>query len=149
LSWDAAKDCDGNAVAGYNIYRSTSPSGMFTRLNRDIIASAEYIDGTARATAAGSSPGVAAAAVPGPIYYYVVTSVDDDGDESIQSAMVSPSPAATDPGGSSSGGGGGCFISTAKRDVNWDIPRMMAVLAVSLVLTIWLRAHGAGRRAKK
>jgi hypothetical protein len=149
LSWDAAKDCDGNAVAGYNIYRSTSPSGMFTRLNRDIIASAEYIDGTARATAAGSSPGVAAAAVPGPIYYYVVTSVDDDGDESIRSAMVSPSPAATDPGGSSSGGGGGCFISTAKRDVNWDIPRMMAVLAVSLVLTIWLRAHGAGRRAKK
>jgi hypothetical protein len=148
LSWDVAKDCDGNPVAGYNIYRSNSPFGMFTKLNGDIIAPAEYIDGTARATTEGSSPGAAAS---GTTYYYVVTSVDDDADESIQSAIVSPSPAGTDSGGSSSGGGG-CFITTAKKDGNWDNLRIIAVLGISFVagaLTFWLRVHSPQRKAQR
>jgi hypothetical protein len=109
VSWDAAKDCDGNPVAGYNVYRSTGTTGIFTKLNRDIIAPPEYIDDTAGATPASTLP---SAATSGTTYYYAVTSVDMDGDESIQSAMISPSPVGTNPGGSSSGGG--CFITTAQ-----------------------------------
>jgi hypothetical protein len=83
----------------------------------------------------------------------VVTSVDTDGDESIQSAMVSPSPAGTNSGGSSSGGGGGgCFITTAKKDGNWDNLRIIAVLGISFVagaLTFWLRVHSPQRKAQR
>jgi hypothetical protein len=121
LSWLAATDCNGNPVAGYNVYRSTSASGVFVKLNAGIIAQTQYIDATARAAATSSST-AAAAAVAVPTYYYVVTSVDADGDESIQSATVSPSPAAegsdpsvgTDSPAGSGSGGGGCFISAAK-----------------------------------
>jgi hypothetical protein len=66
LSWDAAKDCNGNAVAGYNIYRSTGASGIYAKLNRDIIAQPEYIDGTASATPASNSPDLAATVASGP-----------------------------------------------------------------------------------
>ena len=115
LRWSAAKDCDGKAVAGYNVYRSTSPSGGFEKLNGDIITQTEYIDTTAKA--GRSSP--AAAAASATTYYYAVTSVDAGGDESIQSAMVSPSPAAGNSVGTNNpanfgSGGGGCFITTAK-----------------------------------
>ena len=113
LRWSAAKDCDGKAVAGYNVYRSTSPSGGFEKLNGALIVVTEYIDTTAKAGRSSPAAGAAAATT----YYYAVTSVDADGDESIQSAMVSPSPAASSsssPASFSSGGGGGCFISTAK-----------------------------------
>jgi hypothetical protein len=143
LSWEKTKDCDGNPVAGYNIYRSTSPSGMFTKLNGDIIAPAEYIDGTA--STGGSA---ASAAASETTYYYVVTSVDMDGDESIQSAMVSPSPEETISGSSSGGGGGGCFISVAKKDGNWANFRMIAVLGISFVLTIWCTVQDALRKVK-
>jgi hypothetical protein len=133
LSWDAAKDCDGNAVAGYNIYRSTGTSGVFTKLNRNIIAQPEYIDGTARTTAPGSSSDMAVAAAPAPTYYYVVTSVDDDGDESIRSAMVSPSPAATSSGSSS---GSGCFISAAKSSSGSG--GVYVALVLGMIFLFWI-----------
>jgi hypothetical protein len=33
LSWDAAVDCNGDAVAGYNIYRGTDPSSALVKVN--------------------------------------------------------------------------------------------------------------------
>ena len=37
LSWDAALDCNNDPVAGYNVYRSTSPTGNFTKINNAAI----------------------------------------------------------------------------------------------------------------
>ena len=106
LKWDAALDCNNDPVAGYNVYRSTSPTGNFAKINAAAITEEEFTDDTASETAAAASA----------IYYYTVTAVDADGDESIPSAMAaSPNLAAGAAivSGGSGGGGGGCFVSSA------------------------------------
>jgi uncharacterized repeat protein (TIGR01451 family) len=114
LSWDAAEDCDGSEVAGYNIYRSTGALGNFTKLNEVVIVHAQYTDdgGTAAALSRSASGGGAETA-----YYYAVTSVDGDGDESIQSSMVSPTAAALSSPNGGSSGGGGCFVGAAAETI--------------------------------
>jgi Abnormal spindle-like microcephaly-assoc'd, ASPM-SPD-2-Hydin/Flagellar-associated PapD-like len=62
------------SVGGYVIYRSADPTGPFTRLPAQAIASAEYVD-----------TGLAA----GHTYYYVVTSVGADEVESEYSTPIS------------------------------------------------------------
>jgi hypothetical protein len=62
------------SVGGYVIYRSADPTGPYTRLPAQAIASAEYVD-----------TGLAA----GHTYYYVVTSVGADEVESEYSAPIS------------------------------------------------------------
>jgi len=96
LSWQEAEDCDGGAVSGYNIYRSTTPGGSYTKLNTSPITGTSYDD-------TGLNSGIT--------YYYVVTSSDGDGDESVQSQQASGTPASSSSGSSSSSGG--CFIMTA------------------------------------
>jgi hypothetical protein len=96
LSWQEATDCNGNPVAGYNIYRSTSPGGSYEKVNDSPLTGTQYVD-----TSVGS----------GSTYYYVVTSVDADGDESVQSQEASATVSTSSSGGG--GGGGGCFINTA------------------------------------
>jgi len=106
LQWQAAADADGNAVDGYNLYRSQSPAGPYVKVNSGLIAASGYED---------STPAV------GTTYYYMVSSVDGDGDESVMSAMVSaqravPTLAAAVSGdGGGGGGGGGCFVQTAAQ----------------------------------
>jgi len=56
LSWSASSDAK---VTGYNVYRSTSSAGGFTKL-ADKVAAATYTDTTA---------------APGTTYYYVVSSI--------------------------------------------------------------------------
>jgi len=73
LSWQAALDCVDNAVAGYNVYRSSAGSG-YVKCNSALVTELSYTD---------------AAAAAGTAYYYVVTSVDEDGDESVYSQPVS------------------------------------------------------------
>jgi len=100
LSWQAAVDANDNPVSGYNLYRSTTPGGAYTRVNSELITETAYTDASLEG---------------GAIFYYVVRSVDTDGDESVSSeergvtvgsrALGSPAP----DGGSS---GGGCFINT-------------------------------------
>jgi hypothetical protein len=100
LSWQGATDANGGAIAGYNVYRSTTPGGPYTKVNTALITGAGFTDTSAQTGT----------------YYYVVTSVDSDGDESAPSnelvvlagaRTVSPTSA-----GGGGGGGGGCFIST-------------------------------------
>ena len=45
LSWDAAVDCNGHAVDGYNLYRGTDPSAALVKVNSALIAATEYVDG--------------------------------------------------------------------------------------------------------
>jgi hypothetical protein len=106
VSWQEATDCDGNPVAGYNVYRSTSPGGSYEKVNDSLITGTQFADTPGLAGAASHAK---AAGGSGTIYY-VVTSVDSDGDESVYSEEKS----VTAGGDSSSGGGGGggCFINT-------------------------------------
>jgi hypothetical protein len=100
LSWQGATDANGGAIAGYNVYRSATPGGPYTKVNTALITGTGFTD---TSTQTGT-------------FYYVVRSVDSDGDESAPSSelvvlagarTVSPTSA-----GGGGGGGGGCFIST-------------------------------------
>jgi hypothetical protein len=103
VSWDQAEDCDGGAVAGYNLYRSVTPGGPYEKVNGTPITGTEYSDGATSGT-----------------WYYVVRSVDGDGVESGASSELSVTVGARgvamNGAGAVSeagaGGGGGCFIST-------------------------------------
>ncbi|MEJ2430236.1 MAG: C25 family cysteine peptidase, partial [Deltaproteobacteria bacterium] len=112
LSWNGATDCNGDPVASYNLYRSTTPGGPYTQANTSPITGTQYDDTPVSATRAQY---VSTSAASGGTYYYVVTSVDADGDESVYSQEVTNSTQSTTSGTSESsggGGGGGCFINT-------------------------------------
>jgi hypothetical protein len=80
LGWGASTASD---LAGYNVYRSTSATGTFTKVNGALVSGTTYADGTAAAGAAS---------------YYQVSAVDTAGNESVRSATVSATrPAATRP----------------------------------------------------
>jgi len=68
LSWDASP-----AVAGYNVYRGSQPSGPFSKINSALDATITYTDTSVQA---------------GSTYYYVATAVDSSGAESGYSAAV-------------------------------------------------------------
>jgi hypothetical protein len=144
LSWDAAVDCNGDQVAGYNLYRGTDPSAALVKLNSALIAATEYVDDALESADI--------------TYYYAVTAVDDQGDESVQSGMISPSaavipstpptpPAApptpptpptspntgvdiSSPGADASGV---CFISTAAQD---GVPNKMSAFWICAILAM-------------
>jgi hypothetical protein len=98
LSWGASSDANGASVAGYNVYRSTTPNGSYTKVNSSLITNNGYADNT----------------VQSGTYYYVVKSVDSDGDESPGTLEMSVTIGARSVGGSGGGGGGGggCFVSS-------------------------------------
>jgi hypothetical protein len=60
-------------VTGYNVYRSSTSSGPYSKLNSVLVASPNYVDSTV---------------VAAQIYYYVATSVDASGVESAYSNQV-------------------------------------------------------------
>lgn len=76
ITWSAGASTD---VAGYNIYRSTSVVGPFTRANADVIAHCVFVD-------AGLAPSTR--------YYFALASVDQSGNESTHTA---PQSASTNP----------------------------------------------------
>ena len=102
VSWNATTDCNGDPVAGYNLYRSTTPGENYTKINTALITGTEYTDATAEA---------------GTTYYYVVRAVDDDGDESVQTLQLSVLAGIGTGSGSSAGSSGPCFISTAAGEI--------------------------------
>jgi hypothetical protein len=70
LSWKAST----SAAKGYNLYRTTSSSGLgFAKLNSTLITALSFSDSTV---------------VSGTTYYYVATAVDSSGDESGNSNQV-------------------------------------------------------------
>ena len=110
LSWQAAKDAHGSAVAGYNTYRSMDAADAFSKINTTTVTDTQYED---------------AQLAIGTRYYYKITAVDNDGLESTASAVVSivPSVLTQSVSGSESGSGTSsksdsssgspCFISSA------------------------------------
>jgi len=65
LSWNSSSD-----VAGYNVYRSTSATGTYSKINSSLDANTAYTDGTV---------------ISGQTYYYEATSVTSGGQESARS----------------------------------------------------------------
>jgi hypothetical protein len=126
LSWEAATDSNGNPVVGYNVYRSTTSGGPYTKLNTELITETTFTDNgrdiNVNAALINESRSAYSGLAGGATYYYVVTSVDEDGDESVASeerGITVGSRAVTPAGGNigpaaSTGGssGGGCFINT-------------------------------------
>ena len=156
LSWAAGLDCDGNAVAGYNLYRRRSTEDGYTRLNTAPIAGLRHTDA-----------GLSAAPV-GATYYYALSAVDSGGDESVKSAPAALSIAdsgggdvgggggggggvgggggggvVTDGGGGGvvtdggGGGGGWCFIASAGRGLAPDLLKPLAAMAL-LICRAWI-----------
>ena len=68
-------------ISGYNLYRGTSPTGPFTRVNLSLINGTSIVDDTV---------------APGQTYYYVATAVDTNSNESafsspaVQAAIPTP-----------------------------------------------------------
>jgi len=112
IKWNAALDSNGNAVAGYHVYRASSPAGPYSRINTALVTGTEFVDTSGAVVGAGSGTG-------GGTYYYGVTSEDDDGDESAQSLGISPATMASSGGGGLGGslaggdGGGGNAVTAA------------------------------------
>jgi hypothetical protein len=65
LLWNSSPD-----VAGYNVYRSTTPTGTYSKINSSLDSNTAYIDSTV---------------VAGQTYYYAATSVSSNGQESSKS----------------------------------------------------------------
>jgi hypothetical protein len=107
LSWGAALDCDGGAVAGYHLYRRLSSEAGYTRVSAAPVTGLAYTDTEIAGARAGA------------VYYYALAAVDGAGDESVKSAPASVTvPAATESTSNAggAGSGGGCFIGAANAD---------------------------------
>ncbi len=78
LSWTASTSSN---IAGYNIYRSATSGGTYTKLNTSVIVPTAYTDSSVQA---------------GQTYFYVATAVDTSGNESAHSSppqqAVIPTP---------------------------------------------------------
>lgn len=75
LSWVAPSPIGGSGtIAGYNVYRSTTTGGPYTKLTSTPVTPLSYSDTTGAA---------------GTTYFYVVTTVDSAGNESVDSIQVS------------------------------------------------------------
>jgi hypothetical protein len=106
IRWNAALDSNGNAVAGYNIYRASAPAGPYSRLNAELIPATEYVDSAGSAGSEDAEGGSGSS-------YYAVSSVDSAGDESAQSLGVSPATLASSAGAGA--GAAGCFVDTLRQ----------------------------------
>jgi CheY-like chemotaxis protein len=148
IRWQAVLDCDNNPVAGYNVYRSLSAGGVYTKINSVLINGTQYLDTGSAGVSAQSIAGSSAAG-----YYYGVTSVDSSGDESAQTLAISPpSPATGSEGGGS--GGAGCFIATTTRPAVSNITFKALIIIISalvgfLLLQSILKPQGAKNTAEK
>lgn len=71
LNWVASVSSN---VAGYNIYRSTTSGGPYTKLNTALVTSTTFTDTTVQ---------------PGQTYYYVARAVDSANNESANSNQAS------------------------------------------------------------
>jgi glucose/arabinose dehydrogenase len=82
LDWADNADTD---LAGYNVYRSTTAGGPYTKINSVLLSQSTYTDSSA---------------VNGTTYHYVVRAVDAAGQQSANSNQASATPTAptTNPG---------------------------------------------------
>ena len=95
LNWEANEEDD---LAGYNLYRSTTPGGGYEKVTTSPITDTTYQDDDI---------------VTGVPYYYVLSAVDTASLESGSSPEVSSTGQSGVGSGKPASTGGGCFIATA------------------------------------
>lgn len=78
LSWTASSS---SSISGYNVYRSATSGGTYTKINTSLVVPTGYTDNSVQA---------------GQTYFYVATAVDTNGNESVYSSppqqAVIPTP---------------------------------------------------------
>ncbi|MBI2447249.1 MAG: PKD domain-containing protein, partial [Candidatus Omnitrophica bacterium] len=84
LNWN---DNTESAISGYNVYRSTTSGGAYSKINTVLLTSSQYTDSSL---------------TNGTTYYYVVTAVDTAGNESGYSSQVNATPMSNPPTASAS-----------------------------------------------
>jgi hypothetical protein len=139
LNWNAALDCNGNAVSGYHVFRKAGGEASYSRLTSSPVASLTYTDLTAAAPSA-------AALSDAITYTYAVCAVDADGDASALSAPASVTIAGADAGGtevSSGGGGGGCFVAASSDSLKPILALWLALAAVAGLRGLAGRQNGS------
>ena len=136
LAWAAALDCDGHAVAGYNLYRRLSTEDSYTKLNTALINALTYTDA-----------GLSAAPV-GATCYYALSAVDSSSDESVKSAAAALTIVYSGDGATSGHGRwNGCFISAAGLDLSPDLLKPFGVMAL-LICLIWISRRRRGGKER-
>jgi hypothetical protein len=144
ISWDAVFDCNGAAVAGYNIYRAASAAGPFSKINTQLITDTVYFDtDSTEGIAGGGGAGSGAAG------YYAVTAVDSAGTESVQSLAVKPASAVSSASGSA--GAMGCFIRAAGNPAlqPYLVIWLLVMLAIGVAIYCRRQASGIRRQGRK
>ena len=136
IRWNAALDSNGNAVAGYNIYRASAPAGPYRKINTALIDATEFVD-------TAGSVGIDDAEAGSGSSYYAVSSVDSAGDESAQSLGISPASLAS--AASSGGGAGGCFIDTVAKSAPYRVVGALQMLLIAMILATCNRLATYGR----
>jgi hypothetical protein len=137
ISWQAVADSSGHPVAGYNVYRSSAPDGIYSKINTELITATEFLDTNPGGVGASSVSGAS-----GETSYYGVTAVDDSGDESAQTLGSSPAAMIESAAGSAAGAAG-CFISVAAPS-NSRIDLWVLMLAfIGLTITLCIKARQA------
>jgi len=126
ISWNAALDSNGNAVAGYHVYRASSAAGPYSKISTELVSGTEFSD-------TSGVVGVDAGAGGGG-YYYAVSSEDDDGDESAQSLGISPASLA-----STGSNMLGCFIGAAAQAMPHKGLWVISLLTICLLIGIRFR----------
>jgi hypothetical protein len=149
ISWNAALDSNGNAVAGYNIYRASSPAGPYSKVNTELVSGTEFIDssgGVGIEEGGGGSSGS----------YYAVTAVDSEGAESAQSLGISPSSiasVASAAGDAAATAPVACFVATVSGSIPAGLFWILAIFTIAVVAAHWRTAKkhsawGIGHRVK-
>jgi Peptidase family C25 len=131
IFWNAVFDCNGAAVAGYNIYRAASAAGPFSKINTELITDTVYFDPDSTEGIAGGGGGGSSSSG-----YYAVTAVDSGGTESVQSLAVKPASAVSSAAGAGAGAMG-CFIRTAGHPAARPYIIILLIAAIVVVLCGW------------
>jgi hypothetical protein len=138
ISWNAALDANGNAVAGYNIYRASSPAGPYSKVNTELVIGTEFVDtdGAVGIAEGGGSGGS----------YYGVTAVDSFGDESAQSLGVSPASIAS---AAESAAPAACFVATVAQPVSMQGFWVIVMFTIGVLIGCWRQALGTRRQVNR
>jgi hypothetical protein len=143
IVWNAAKDANGNAVAGYNIYRASSPAGPYSRVNTQLVTGTEFVD-------AEGGVGIEADEGGGGSYY-AVSAVDSDGAESAQSLGVSPATIASASGDAAGAAAApvACFVESVGQSMPKQGIWFVVLLVIGVLIGCWHQASGTRRQVNR
>jgi hypothetical protein len=127
IRWNAALDANGNAVAGYNIYRANSPAGPYSKVNSELVTGTEFVD-TQGAVGIEEGGGGSSGS------YYAVSAVDSDGAESAQSLGISPASVASAAEGVTPVA---CFVATVGGSIPAGLFWILAIFTFAVVVAHW------------